>query len=512
MASSVRWPDRQTETNAPATTSHAVQNETKDQAGVATTPKTVVDSTTSKSIAEQESACLKAFDTVIRSCQSIDVDEVGNITAEDWEDELGRFRIWTSDIRMHSQSSSSLDYRLRDDAEIRKQVVLLLQELQGLLEDAQNTPQTSSDVSMNPPQSIFWESDMTEAQELHAFVSDSIRGLFRLTMLVRSPPKNDFIRSHSVEDLAAAIPAEKNNILKMEPSVDTIYGYRLARAMIIRWQYFNYRRRRQEVGQGPEPAGDSTSDALQTSEAPSIGLKQGEALTSPASLIVPTTSSNASLLSDDRPFMPKRPKVSAKGASFECPFCLYDITASSRRTWVRHLFDDLRPYVCHITSCQTPDRLWHSRHEWSWHIRMTHPDEWRGRSDNSSLAVCPICQFQYEVADWDRHVARHLQELCLPALPQVDKDCFGDIAESDDSEVEHDPIEMIGLPEILPREQSRGLPQPLHISHFEGPPLPKHYDSIRYLLMEYGTDWSLIARYCVCSPTLVIHHFPQFMD
>ncbi|UPK96525.1 hypothetical protein LCI18_007460 [Fusarium solani-melongenae] len=51
-------------------------------------------------------------------------------------DEQTRFKVWSGNIGAHRTGMSSLDHRLRDSSNIRNQVVNLLLDLDGLLEDA----------------------------------------------------------------------------------------------------------------------------------------------------------------------------------------------------------------------------------------------------------------------------------------------------------------------------------------------------------------------------------------
>lgn len=127
--------------------------------------------------------------------------------------------------------------------------------------------------------------------------------------------------------------------------------------------------------------------------------------------------------------MPPPPKESRGGAPFQCPYCFLLIAVPSSRLWYKHLFQDLMPYSCTVSTCSVPHRLYATRREWIRHLRSCyHSDESASFSDAEDerlegLSNCPLCR---DVRDRDkiseRHIARHLQELALFVLPSSHED------------------------------------------------------------------------------------------
>lgn len=114
--------------------------------------------------------------------------------------------------------------------------------------------------------------------------------------------------------------------------------------------------------------------------------------------------------------LPPPPPESEDEAPFECPYCFVIITISGDNAWARHVFNDLMPYICVFSDCPTPHRLYESRREWYFHLQSQHsvPDESGGYSD------CPLCTSSVATGQpFQRHVARHLEELALFALPRI---------------------------------------------------------------------------------------------
>jgi hypothetical protein len=63
-----------------------------------------------------------------RPCASIDLNSA-------FAEELGRFRIWSGNIGAHKTGRSSLDYRLRENLNLERMVIKLLDDLKRTLED-----------------------------------------------------------------------------------------------------------------------------------------------------------------------------------------------------------------------------------------------------------------------------------------------------------------------------------------------------------------------------------------
>lgn len=76
--------------------------------------------------------------------------------------------------------------------------------------------------------------------------------------------------------------------------------------------------------------------------------------------------------------LPPPPKAADGEKDFECPFCFIICPAryGFKRGWRTHLLQDLQPYVCTYAECDSPERLYRSRREWSEH-EATHRKAWR---------------------------------------------------------------------------------------------------------------------------------------
>lgn len=136
----------------------------------------------------------------------------------------------------------------------------------------------------------------------------------------------------------------------------------------------------------------------------------------------------------------------------------------------RHVFRDLRPYVCTFLRCQNPEKLYATRHEWKYHEIQMHFRRWicqdcgksygyrnglekhigkhHSRSvTDSQLQVmtdmcerpidelegvtCPICSLHPIILhSLHDHIAEHLEEIALFVLPILSEEDDGDSTNS----------------------------------------------------------------------------------
>ncbi|KAJ3471850.1 hypothetical protein MRS44_001949 [Fusarium solani] len=106
--------------------------------------------------------------------------------------------------------------------------------------------------------------------------------------------------------------------------------------------------------------------------------------------------------------IPDPPKTDGK-ATFPCPYCGITLDSSEmqrRQSWKRHVFRDLRPYICTFEHCQNPDKLYVSRHEWIYHELQIHRRKY----------VCKECpKTSSSRTEMSAHVQAHYGESIAPA-------------------------------------------------------------------------------------------------
>ncbi|KAK0711815.1 hypothetical protein B0H67DRAFT_669412 [Lasiosphaeris hirsuta] len=107
--------------------------------------------------------------------------------------------------------------------------------------------------------------------------------------------------------------------------------------------------------------------------------------------------------------VPNPPKSFENRSSFECPYCGTKLSTKkmqNRQSWKRHVFRDLRPYVCTFENCPNAAKLFLTRNDWVYHELQMHRQEFVCRECN---AVCP------DRPSARRHLEGHYQGALSPS-------------------------------------------------------------------------------------------------
>ena len=153
-----------------------------------------------------------------------------------WNDELGRFKIWATNIGAHQRGQSSLDFRLRDASHIRDEVLTLIEDLQRTLQDVDdvlNDPTPSED-DVAPGPARADGAHETELQQLHRSTMAVIRCLLQLTMVVRNPAQHSLLTEKQPPDVAAFEPFDVDHVRNKYPAANEILAHRLGLALTRR--------------------------------------------------------------------------------------------------------------------------------------------------------------------------------------------------------------------------------------------------------------------------------------
>ncbi|KAM0797365.1 hypothetical protein BDR22DRAFT_780021, partial [Usnea florida] len=379
-----------------------------------------------------------------------------------WEDELGRFRIWAANIGAHQTGCSSLDFRLRDASHVRAQIMKLLESLLRKLQDTRVAlAEDEDDVIRDLGEA------KTEIQELQEGLATIIDCLFQMSMLVRKPAQHDLRLGSKDADVAAFEQYDYNHVRGKYPRADDALVKRLSNAIILRRKYLGYRQKKaMKLKQGIENLGLVAHDLQDVQEGGSVteGTEISNTVTTPfqpdvafnhkaSDSEVSQGSYTPTSVLGGNITIPLAPESSLEGLPFECPYCFYVITVSGSRSWNKHVFQDLPPYICVAPTCLTPDKLYSTKHEWLQHSDIAHPEVISDHNaPQNGLASCPLCIEDVKRGkSYDRHLARHLEELALFILPRSDEDSeisipgskFGKgsskINEDESTEMEHWP-------------------------------------------------------------------------
>jgi hypothetical protein len=381
-----------------------------------------------KSISSLLIDCLSLFNALVARKDLIAHD--AEVPTSLWTDELGRLRVWAANIGGHQTGQSSLDYRLRDASHIKDQVIRLLESLQRSLVDLQEVLGESPAEAENE---LSDDENTTELEQIYNGLVELINSLFQMSMLIRRPTRHDRILGTRKEDSVTFEPYDRKHVHEKYPRADDLVVDRLGTAISRRRADLKYRERhRAKLSQGINKLYTGTpddrestvfSDTIATEfKEPNIQFDETDSNSG-----ISQTSYAPTLLEGGKAItVPPPPKESANEKPFECPYCFFITSIKNRRSWARHVFRDIMPYICIFAGCSTPNRLYDSRREWYRHISTTHMS-----ASTDQTHECPLCQAPgLSASSFERHLGRHLEELALFAVPRPMTD---DDIESDQS-------------------------------------------------------------------------------
>ncbi|MCJ1367248.1 hypothetical protein MMC16_006380 [Acarospora aff. strigata] len=366
-------------------------------------------------ISELVIACLRAFGSLNERFQTKEIlngPYRDNLALSGLPDELGRLRIWTANIGAHQRNQSSLDYRLRDASHIRDQIIKLLSSLQCSLQDIEDL------LSEPASEDRLSDEEPSELHELYKEVVTIINGLYQMSIMIRRPSRHDRLLRLSTIDKSSYETWDVKHVREKFPTADAAIVERLGRAITRRRRYIEYdARHHKKLGHGLDNIGRDDEGKAPTDFSKTIATEfepyvMHEETSSNAGLsqtsYAPSLEENGGAIT-----VPPPPKESANGAPFECPYCYYLITVRGSHSWARHVFHDLQPYLCVYRDCPTPDNIYESRHDWFNHELSVHNVE-------ISSPACTLCGYTMDsTIKLKRHLARHLEELTLYIVPQI---------------------------------------------------------------------------------------------
>lgn len=368
--------------------------------------------------------CLKGFQSLLSELPEKTNDK--GPTAQVWEDALARFRIWSSNIGAHQKGQSSLDHRLRDASHIRDQILKVLATLRQNLLDAE-------EIIIEAAHGEGDENSASELVEAYSGVQKLLECLFQLSMRIRRPAQRDKVLGRRNEDAKDFEDFDRRHVRDKFPGAPDVLVARLTTAISKRRSNLKYfERHHKKLGRGIKVPGNDAGDESATFYSSTLATTFREpslAEIDKASISHASETSYApSLFSgDSHVTIPPAPPESVDGKPFECPYCYIIVTISNSRDWVKHVFQDLEPYVCVFEDCDLPERLYKSHREWTAHFRDSH-------THSLSSSRCPLCAEDGLTTSrlLQQHVRRHLEDLALFILPRPDSpDQSQDLEEAD---------------------------------------------------------------------------------
>ncbi|PWY95561.1 hypothetical protein BO94DRAFT_129987 [Aspergillus sclerotioniger CBS 115572] len=333
-----------------------------------------------------------------------------------WEDGLGRMSVCISDIGAHPIWQPSLHSRLRDASHIKYEVKRHLLRLKWIHDCLQNELfDLSDEESENGGEKMTDETMETYIQGLYYCLHDTIDSLYQLIRSVRLPACHNIFTRVKRADAAHFEYYDRRHVQSKYPNISQAISDRLGEAISIRRAVLQYYERLHT-----EISVISDAVSIRTlSEATTIKLNQEptETLEVDAQSMMPQTLCSESVVQGGSgSAIPLPPAGSTYGAPFTCPYCFFIVNVKDQNEWIEHIFSDLKPYVCVLPDCQTPNHLYECRREWYAHMH----DEHMTSLSVGEVSKCLLCGCEVTPGEvLEEHLAKHLEELALFALPRA---------------------------------------------------------------------------------------------
>ncbi|KAK4458664.1 hypothetical protein QBC42DRAFT_20434 [Cladorrhinum samala] len=428
-------------------------------------------------------------------------------------DQFGRFKIWIEQTGAALETAGSLQDTLQQDAALQTSVAGVLQQLKNLLSTALSVPLGSGtgvqvseldDASLTSDSEYSSTSDASSQPQPRPRISrfslvlthifEQIGLLYHYSAIFRRPRlRGRYLHSRAQHQNAEVPHYEYSHVQQKlgawssasdSPDLNVLC-WRLATANARRREQLRYWARHpfDEEHDGADDVAPSASPKAQIfNHAPSetasgrshpatantfssvarSAIYDTQTVAGPSRTVYASSDFGVDGASSVR--VPKAPAEADHSLSFECPFCRMTLQSALMRdsnTWKRHVFRDLRPYVCTFAQCSNPDKLYATRREWIYHEMQMHRRQWNCRPCHRSYAkkemmeshirllhgqlgdkpqlaavleaserpiepeyqqACPLCGSELALSALMAHVAGHMEELALFVLPAGDED------------------------------------------------------------------------------------------
>ncbi|KAK3075789.1 hypothetical protein LTR53_000614 [Teratosphaeriaceae sp. CCFEE 6253] len=359
-------------------------------------------------------------------------------------DELDRFQLWAGNLgACHASGDSrSLTHRLRNAPELQRRALSLLNELIDLLASAppldgpHHTAERDARADLLEDEGLLLDmADLGTSQEcqeswLVASVADTITRLFKLSHLLAKFTSTDRFTKAESAKLPQLDP--RHDVARMHDKFATCQApgwllNRLGQANTKRRQALLYCREHRDKIAGPpkqtrhfsgllEPGHDAGLAQQALSEYTAemkTQISHLSAVQTTASTLKPIESIPVDDGFDDsRSFstvatsvagtdsqytlrVPRLEDLGSIGEHFQCPLCCTIQRFNGQLSWRRHVFADIRPYICTFAECGM--LLFDSKHAWTSHEMDHHRRHW----------ICEVCNSHR--SDDDNDFAVHLR-------------------------------------------------------------------------------------------------------
>lgn len=312
-----------------------------------------------------------------------------------------------------------INFVIRSDKDIKAAILrhtsiaVLLEEsryvISGLQEDSDGNESDSDDSEYNYPN----DSIRATAEDIKTY----IQCLVDLSSSINCPAMDPEYR----DQIPTLLTLEKRNahdyyadlISNKFPQASPDLVDRLGKANWSRYQRIQAERIANASAEAQDISQFEAASVLAGSKFHDSGL--GSSIPAQTTYAATILSYISSLTDGNRPQIPPLPEEARKGQPFDCDACGKKIRARNNREWKKHLYLDLRPYICLYQRCSYNSTAFLSRELWIDHIGLDH-----GLAPDWQSQQCPLCLEQTGSGKGSIliHLARHMEDIALASLPK----------------------------------------------------------------------------------------------
>ncbi|RYP05472.1 hypothetical protein DL765_009836 [Monosporascus sp. GIB2] len=371
----------------------------------------------SHSIRDVAKACQESLSRLLEAVQDETCPVRNTLRDSDVERMLERFEQWSGNLGalQPSESSLSLQHRLRDSLAVRSAMLKTLHDLRdsiaSALEIASGTrhnrmadPVSNQDVDLAEYDISSSDSDSltsgssklqnrqdsattSEIIELLTSIKLGINNLFKASVFIRKfAPKDKRQRASKTEpfDNRADVLYVKDKYGHLARHNEAL-ALRLGEANARRRQYFTYRRdhneQLSEVKTKPEVKETQSMDIL-----PLIRSQAGGRLSELGkSAVSGCTKPSVGATTEATAFVSDETQTQL-GVILEAEPSIFK-PVNKEHQWHKHVLEDLEPYICTFPGCGL--ETYKSQRAWFEHELLLHRNVW----------LCPECSYQFDTAD-----------------------------------------------------------------------------------------------------------------
>ncbi|XP_014550402.1 hypothetical protein COCVIDRAFT_51766, partial [Bipolaris victoriae FI3] len=424
------------------------------------------------SVSDQCRSCIAILHEVISALAQPDRNS-NNVRNLRMREELDRFSLFVGNIgALHRpESPMSIESRLQGANDVLTHIL-------GLLDDLKEVIRDLLDIVLGEREEMVSVADETEDEcggisevnELQEEISETVTRLFRVSTLIRRAAPTDIFakalsrnRYHFNDQFDISHVGEKYPKLVAKDSAWLCQ--RLRRAITQRRRYLSYIQDHREKLADPLSHHEKSGGSAYKPQIPNIKQSLGpkptlnreslpsfftKATTIAAEKLAPQlnvadesdpddarsyTTISRSIDSDHESSTNVRiPKLDSlrtdRGKEFECPFCFRIKKFKSERMWKKHVFSDLRPYVCTFPDCDAP--YFGDINEWFQHEMTFHRVDYKcflcARFFNQEEKYILHLKREHEetLDDGGEQTARDLSRKSLAQIPATDCPCCSD--------------------------------------------------------------------------------------